>query len=177
MRNIAFPVLAAAVFMSCRPVHTDSRDAGPVVPAFMLSSDDFKDGAALDPAFTCDGKNVPPGLKWSGEPAGTKSFALTLEDLDAPRGSFTHWLIVDIPAGVNYLEREGKLPVPARELKNSFGEPGYGGPCPPSGTHRYIFTLYALSAARLEGSQTSIEKSIPKLMLAKAALTSRYSRR
>ncbi|MCX5786494.1 MAG: YbhB/YbcL family Raf kinase inhibitor-like protein [Elusimicrobia bacterium] len=173
MKNTAFMVFAAAVFVSCQPAHTDRPAAVPGVPAFTLFSEDVKDGDALDAVFTCDGKNVPPGLKWSGEPEGTKSFALILEDPDAPMGNFTHWIVVDIPAGVHSLERAGKFPAPSRELKNSFGESGYGGPCPPSGTHRYIFTLYALSAARLEGSQPSI----PKLMLAKAALTSRYARR
>ena len=179
MRNIAFTVLAATVLVSCRSAHTDSPDPapGPGVPAFTLLSDDVRDGDALDPLFTCDGQKVHPGLKWSGEPEGTKSFALTLEDPDAPMGIFTHWLVVDIPAGVNYLERAGKLPASAHELKNSFGGAGYGAPCPPSGTHRYVFTLYALSAARLEGGQPSIEKSIPKLTLAKAVLSSRYARR
>jgi Raf kinase inhibitor-like YbhB/YbcL family protein len=177
MRNIAFPVLAAAMLVSCQSAHTDSPSPVPGVTAFTLSSEDVKDGDALDAVFTCDGKNIPPALKWSGAPEGTKSFALTLEDPDAPLGVFTHWLIVDIPAGINSLERAGKLPAPARELKNSFGGYGYGAPCPPSGTHRYIFTLYALSAAQLEGSQPSIEKSIPKLMLAKAALKARYARR
>lgn len=130
-----------------------------------LTSDSFKDGDYLSQAhilsksygFGCDGGNKSPHLKWSGAPAGTKSFALTCYDPDAPTGSgFWHWLIVNIPASVSELPLDAGnpasklLPEGALQTRTDFGAPGYGGPCPPPGSpHRYIFTLFAVKEAKL----------------------------
>jgi hypothetical protein len=115
--------------------------------AFAVSSNSFKDGDYLGKdyilsenfGFGCAGGNTSPHLKWSGAPAGTKSFAVTCFDPDAPTGSgFWHWLVVNIPADVSELglgagSAGGKLPAGALQMRNDFGTPGYGGPCPPEG--------------------------------------------
>jgi Raf kinase inhibitor-like YbhB/YbcL family protein len=109
----------------------------------------FGNGAEIPKKYTCSGGDISPALSWSDAPQNTKSIALIVDDPDAPGGTWTHWVIWDIPA------QEGELPegVPANEVltngarqgKNDFGRIGYGGPCPPSGkAHRYFFRLYAL---------------------------------
>ena len=133
---------------------------------FKVTSDSFKDGDYLaqahilsaDFGFGCAGGNQSPHLQWSGAPAGTKSFAITCFDPDAPTGSgFWHWLVVNIPANVTKLplgagNKGGALPAGALQTRTDFGAPGYGGPCPPEGDHphRYLFTVFAVSADRLD---------------------------
>jgi hypothetical protein len=110
-----------------------------------LSAAGLPDGSSMPRQFTCDGKNISPPLTWSGEPEGTKSFALIVDDPDA-RG-FNHWLVWDTPASVHSLD-EGAKPE-GTSGTNGFGDRGYGGPCPPSGTHRYFFRLFALDVPSL----------------------------
>ena len=126
-----------------------------------LTSANFSDGDYLGNdhilaesyGFGCAGGNLSPQLSWSGAPEGTKSFALTCFDPDAPTGSgFWHWVVVNIPPDVTALEAGagsagGTLPAGALQVRTDFGVPGYGGPCPPEGDHphRYIFTLFAVS--------------------------------
>ena len=127
-------------------------------------SDSFKDGDYLaqqhilsaDYGFGCAGGNSSPHLKWSDVPAGTKSFAVTCFDPDAPTGSgFWHWVVVNIPPSVTELplgaSGSGKLPAGSMEVRTDFGKPGYGGPCPPKGDHphRYLFTVHAVSMDKL----------------------------
>ena len=116
-----------------------------------LTSADFRDGELLNPQFTCDGQGVSPHLGWSDVPSGTQSFALRCFDPDAPGVGFVHWLAANIPAAERQIPRGGRLPATAVEVENDFGKTAYGGPCPPSGVHRYEFTLYALDAPRLDG--------------------------
>jgi hypothetical protein len=101
------------------------------------------EGAAIPDTFTCDGANINPPLIISGVPKGTASLALILEDPDAPAGTFTHWVLFNIPATASRIE-EGEGDGQGTTGKNSAGESAYAGPCPPSGVHRYIFSLYAL---------------------------------
>jgi Raf kinase inhibitor-like YbhB/YbcL family protein len=131
-----------------------------------LTSQSFRDGDHLGDAhilskdfgFGCTGGNQSPQLSWSGAPAGTKSFAITCYDPDAPTGSgFWHWLVVNIPANVNEVTLDAgnpsapKLPAGSLQTRTDFGKPGYGGPCPPPNDHphRYIFTLFAVSQETL----------------------------
>jgi Raf kinase inhibitor-like YbhB/YbcL family protein len=135
--------------------------------AFTVTSNSFKDGDYLpsdfilsaDFGFGCAGGNKSPHLKWSGAPADTKSFAVTCYDPDAPTGSgFWHWLVVNIPADVSELalgagSSDGKLlPAGALQTRTDFGAPGYGGPCPPPGSHphRYLFTVFAVKAEKID---------------------------
>jgi Raf kinase inhibitor-like YbhB/YbcL family protein len=131
---------------------------------FTLTSPDVAANSTMANAHVfngmgCSGDNVSPQLAWSGAPAGTESFALTVYDPDAPTGSgFWHWVVVNIPAITTGLARgagtaDGKaLPAGSVQVATDFGVPGFGGPCPPSGDkpHRYIFTLFALKTPKLE---------------------------
>jgi len=157
--------------------HEEPKAAVPLAAAFSLLSDDFTDKNLLSPVFTCDGANISPALKWSGAPAGTRSFALTLRDPDAPSGDFLHWAVVDIPAGSSGTARNVKFPPGSRELKNDAGGFGYTGPCPPSGTHRYIFTLYSLDTERFGDDPAALEDFFLKHAVAKTVLTGLYERK
>jgi Raf kinase inhibitor-like YbhB/YbcL family protein len=112
-----------------------------------LGSEAFSEGDPVPVRFTCDGEGVSPPLSWSGVPEGAAELRLSLMDPDAPRGTFTHWLVVGIDPSSSDVAM-GKVPVGGTEEKNSFGEAAYGGPCPPRGdeAHHYVFTVEALDA-------------------------------
>lgn len=132
--------------------------------ALELTSAEFDDGDYLSneqvfAGFGCEGENVSPSLSWSGAPAGTKSFALTVYDPDAPTGSgWWHWVVVNIPPSTTGLPKGTgspsgeQLPPGALQVRTDFGAPGYGGPCPPQGDHphRYVFTIHAVDLETLE---------------------------
>ena len=146
--------------------------------AFELASPDFKDGGQLPVASTCDGGGTAPGLVWSGAPEGAKSFALICIDPDAPGGEFIHWIVFDIPAAVTAIPQGGQIPSGSRSLANDYGRQGFGPACPPSGTHHYIFTLYALSADRLGcDARGSFFSSIKKTQIGTAVLAGTYKRK
>jgi hypothetical protein len=134
-----------------------------------LLSKDFK--SRIPSTFTVDGKNISPQLEWSNAPQTTKSFALTCIDPDAPSGNFIHWIVYDIPASVSSIEQAQKI---GKELPNSFGKLGYKGPSPPSGTHRYVFTLYALDTEHIDAK--NFFKEIEKHKLDSAQLVGLYER-
>jgi Raf kinase inhibitor-like YbhB/YbcL family protein len=121
---------------------------------FKLTSTDLRAGKPIPARFWgCDDAGVSPQLRWSGAPATTKSFAVTLFDPDAPTGSgWWHWTAWDLPAGTTSLATGATLPAPAVSGTNDFGTTGYSGPCPPTGdiTHHYVFTVFALDVASLE---------------------------
>ncbi len=117
--------------------------------ALILSSPAFSQGGQIPTEYTCDSTDVAPELQWSGAPAGTKSFALIVDDPDAPdpkapKMTYVHWVVYDIPATLTGIPRGGQTPAGARDGRNDWKRPGYGGPCPPIGRHRYFFKLYAL---------------------------------
>lgn len=114
-----------------------------------LMSNDFKHNQLMDKKFSYRDKNVSPHLRWEGVPAGTKSYALSCNDPDAPIGDWIHWLVYNIPVNVKEIPQGG--PIPGVQVKNDFGQAAYGGPSPPSGTHRYVFRLYALKMEKIEG--------------------------
>jgi len=141
-----------------------------------LLSEDFKENEAIPSRFTCDGDDICPQLHWGDVPEGTRSFALSMTDPDAPGGTFIHWLVYDIPKDVSRMER-GRLPAGAKQVKNDFGKERYGGPCPPSGTHRYYFRLYSLDTDSLERiSRINFFQVVEKQSIAKAELMGRYKR-
>jgi Raf kinase inhibitor-like YbhB/YbcL family protein len=113
-----------------------------------IFSSAFKDGQRIPSKYTCDGQDVSPPLEWESVPDGTESFSLICDDPDAPRGTWVHWVVYEIPPNMKNLaenvrpEREPGSGI--RQGKNDWPKIGYGGPCPPSGTHRYYFKLYAL---------------------------------
>lgn len=118
---------------------------------FELTSSALQAQHMIPTRFTCDGAQHSPPLAWSGAPAQTRTFALIVDDPDAPHGTFTHWVLFNLPGDVDHLDEriapEPRLANGALQGRNDFGRSGYGGPCPPRGeTHRYRFTLYALDA-------------------------------
>lgn len=131
--------------------------------SFKLYSDVFPAEQPIPVRFTCDGQNLSPKLSWHDTPAGTRSLALIVDDPDAPKGTFTHWLVYNIPPHIHDLP-EGTpgtdyLPQGALQGKNDFGDMSYGGPCPPKGAaHHYQFTLYALDIPLTLGAGASVEK-------------------
>ena len=118
--------------------------------SFVFSSTDFPANGVIPKKFTCAGENVSPALQWSGEPGGTHSYALIVEDPDAPSGAWIHWVVFDIPHHVSSLPQavppEPQSTVGFVQGDNDFHKLGYGGPCPPPGSpHHYVFRLYALT--------------------------------
>jgi Raf kinase inhibitor-like YbhB/YbcL family protein len=109
-----------------------------------VSSSAFHDGQPLPSRFTCDGDGDPPPLAWDHVPKDAAALAIVVDDPDAPKGTFVHWVLLDLPVETTALEAGG-IPSGATQAKNSAGKASYYPPCPPSGTHRYRFTVYALS--------------------------------
>lgn len=110
----------------------------------ILESAVFSGNGLIPSQYTCDGANQSPPLSWKDTSTGTQSYALIVEDPDAPQGSWSHWVLFNIPASTRQLNEGALIPTGAISGKNSWNRTGYNGPCPPSGTHRYFFRLYAL---------------------------------
>ena len=147
--------------------------------AFRIFSAAFAEGAWIPPLHSCEGADVSPSLEWSDAPAGARSFALLVEDPDAPAGTWTHWVLWDIPARTHTLA-QGVSGVGIAG-KNDFGRPGYGGPCPPPGApHRYYFRLYALAVEKLALPNTAraaeFRAAIGGNVLAEAVCMGRFRR-
>jgi len=125
-----------------------------------LTSNDFDNNKLMDKKFSYRGGNLSPHLKWENSPKDTKSFALSCNDPDAPVGDWIHWYVVNIPNNISEISQGG--PIPGIELKNDYGKKGYGGPAPPSGTHRYFFRIYALNVEEIKDITKDNFKSIIK---------------
>jgi Raf kinase inhibitor-like YbhB/YbcL family protein len=141
-----------------------------------LTSDAFRHEARIPSKYTCDGDEVSPPLTVSGVPAGAATLALVVDDPDAPSGTWDHWVAYDIPVTDAIPEGVATLGTPGR---NSWGRSGYGGPCPPSGSHRYFFTVYALDTALGLASgarKATLLEAMEGHVLAEATLLGRYSR-
>jgi Raf kinase inhibitor-like YbhB/YbcL family protein len=146
---------------------------------FALSSPSFAEGGAIPARHTCDGDDLSPALSWQGAPHGVVAFALVVDDPDA-RG-FIHWVVYDIVGGPDGSLPEGLRPGAApAQGRNDFGRTGYGGPCPPGGTHHYRFTLWALSSGLgLSGtpSASDVRAAVTTRSLGQTVLTGTYARR
>ncbi len=151
--------------------------------AFKLISSAFPEGATIPKLHTCEGANLSPALEWSGEPGQTRSFALIVDDPDAPVGTWNHWLLFDIPPSVHSLAQGFKPGGTGISGKNDFGNQGYGGPCPPRGhgQHRYFFKLYAVGVPSLGlgagAKRAELDKALQGHILAEAQYMGRYERR
>jgi Raf kinase inhibitor-like YbhB/YbcL family protein len=117
---------------------------------FILTSEVFLEGEPIPSKFACNGDDISPPLAWSGAPENTNAFVLIMDDPDAPVGIWVHWVLFNIPGNATVLDvglpADAELPDGSQQGTNSWGRGGYGGPCPPSGVHRYFFKLYALDA-------------------------------
>ncbi|HXA50255.1 MAG TPA: YbhB/YbcL family Raf kinase inhibitor-like protein [Candidatus Acidoferrum sp.] len=147
--------------------------------AFHVFSNAFTEGGTIPRLHSCEGADVSPSLEWRDPPSGTLSFALVMDDPDAPSGLWTHWMLWDIPARVRTLAQGAKRVGVAGV--NDFGKPGYGGPCPPAGqTHRYIFRLYAIGAAALSLSagakRRAFDAAIAGKVVGEAVFMGRFHR-
>lgn len=144
----------------------------------------FSPAGAIPGSYTCDGADASPELSWSGAPAGVQSFALIADDPDAPAGTWTHWLIWNIPlqsAGLpKGVPKDGTLADGARQGRNDFERVGYGGPCPPSGKpHRYFFRVYALDRKldlKAGANRKELELAMKGHVLAQGELMGKYGR-
>jgi len=139
--------------------------------AIVVTSPAFGEGRPIPRQYTCQGDGRRPELAWQGVPGDAASLALVVSDPDAPRGTFVHWVVYDLPARDGALAAGGPLPAGAREAENSGGTSGWYPPCPPSGTHRYRFTVYALSE-RVSGRSTQrILDDVGRRAVARGTLT------
>ena len=150
-----------------------------------LTSDAFTNGQSIPVKYGCKGKNISPALTWKEAPASTQSFVLIMDDPDAPMGTWVHWILFNIPANTRNLPEDVQFtgknlePNMISTGKNSWGDLRYGGPCPPSGTHRYYFKLYALDTT-ISLSPGATKEQVLKAMqghiLAQAELMGTFSK-
>jgi Raf kinase inhibitor-like YbhB/YbcL family protein len=149
---------------------------------FRIAVAGFAEGGNIPKRYTCEGENLSPEVSWLGEPAETKSFALILDDPDAPAGTWNHWLLWDIPRDTHSLPEGDGHPAKAKSGTNDFGQRGYGGPCPPKGrgSHRYFFRLFALNTPSLGlgpgAKRTALEAALHKHAIAEASYMGRFER-
>lgn len=154
---------------------------------FSLKSHDFNDGETLNKRYSCEGDGMSPDLEWDGPPQGTRSYALIVEDPDAPGGVFTHWVVFDMPATFKHLDRgmgnDQDLKDGIKQGTTDFGHTGYGGPCPPRGhgRHRYNFVIKALDIPMLgltDGAEKAdVLKAIKGHVLGESRITGVFERR
>jgi Raf kinase inhibitor-like YbhB/YbcL family protein len=174
--------IAAGILIAVAPLpgcHASNAKGG----TMNLTSTSFQ-GSQIPAKFTCSGAGISPQLAWSAPPAGTASFALIVTDPDAPRGTFVHWVLYDLPAETRTLPEGlpglGQLTDGSRQGRSDFGEIGYGGPCPPPGSpHHYHFTLYALDAKlnlAVGATRAQVEAAMQKHILARGELVGLYKR-
>ena len=178
--------LLTASITSCGPSDgaSNSTQGGPKVENatlahLKLDSEAFKNGESIPTKFTCDGDQTPV-LTWSDPPSGTQSFALVIDDPDAPAGTFRHWGVFDIPASARSIGGDQHV---GTEVANDFGKRGYGGPCPPKGhgPHHYYFKLFALNVDKLDVTSSAkvadVENAARKHAIAQGELVGTYERR
>jgi len=148
IKNFTFLIIMLIIICSCVSKNQTESLEGENAMSIQITSSAFTEGGMIPEKYTCKGEDVSPPLKWSQVPPDAKSIALISDDPDAPGGTWIHWVLYNLP--VNITELSEAIPPKeilsngARHGKNSWGRIGYGGPCPPSGTHRYYFKIYAL---------------------------------
>lgn len=152
-------------------------------PEIRLTSTSFKDGESIPRPYTCDGINISPSLEWSGVPGAAKTIAIVCDDPDAPGGTWVHWVLYNLPAEniglVENLPASENIKAGGFQGKNDFGKIGYGGPCPPSGTHRYFFRVYALDGElplKAGATKADLMKAMEGHILLQSQLMGTYRR-
>ena len=146
---IATVAVSILLFCSCKNgEQADSEAVGGKKMEIKITSPAFEDGGLIPAKYTCDGADISPPLQWDAVPEETKSIALICDDPDAPMGTWVHWVLFNLPTETREMAEnipaDETLPNGAKQGTSNFGRIGYGGPCPPSGTHRYFFKIYAL---------------------------------
>ena len=184
----ALLLIAATVIIACCTLALRSRafaiNSGVQSMSLTISSSAFTNGGTIPKKFTCDGADVSPPLTWTDSPAGTKAFALLVDDPDAPVGNWNHWVIWNLPANLRSLpkgvSKTTHLPDGSEQGQNDFHKPGYNGPCPPAGKpHRYFFKLFALDtkvSLNSEAGKPELEAAMKDHTRATAELMGTYKR-
>jgi len=156
-----------------------TQDSGQI----RLISNAFKDGEGIPSQYTCDGVNISPPLEWNALPKTAKTVAIIAEDPDAPSGTFVHWVLYNLPADnigvVENVPLTDTLKVGGFQGKNDFEKIGYGGPCPPSGTHRYLFKIYAVDSElplKAAATKADLLKAMEGHVVAEGQLMGKYKR-
>jgi Raf kinase inhibitor-like YbhB/YbcL family protein len=174
--------IVVLLLAACKPEEPVTPEEGKM--ELTVTSSAFQEGESIPVKYTCEGQDISPPIKWAQPPIGTRSFALIVDDPDAPVGVFTHWVVFNLPADSRELPEavptQPELAGGALQGKNDFGRTGYGGPCPPSGRpHRYQFTLYALEQPldlKPGASKQQVLETMQGRVLAQGRLTGTYQR-
>lgn len=173
-------IVGAYFVLQKKPGRESIQQTQQVLTANMkLTSSVFESNQSIPVKYTCDGDNVSPQLTVSEVPQDAVSLALIMDDPDAPAGTWAHWIIFNIDPKTNQIN-ENSMPSGSQEGVTSFGKPGYGGPCPPSGTHRYFFKLYALDL-KLDlitgADKAAVENAMSGHIISQVELVGTYSRK
>ncbi len=184
-----FALLLAPAMIGC---HSSSQSAPSAAspqnspegkPEIKLTSVAFKEGLSIPRQYTCDGVNISPPLEWAGVPKSAKTIAIISEDPDAPTGVWVHWLLYNLPSEniglVENLPNTENLKAGGFQGKNDFGKIGYGGPCPPSGTHHYFFKIYAVDGElplKAGATKAELEKAMEGHIVLQGQLMGLYRR-
>jgi Raf kinase inhibitor-like YbhB/YbcL family protein len=187
-KGFAIALLAATMVAGCFKQQKAAPEVAPQQtpsPAnvFTLTSTIFKEGQPIPRQYTCDGVNVSPSLEWTAVPKTARTIAIIVDDPDAPSGTFTHWLLYNLSSETMGLVENSPagetLKGGGQQGENDFGKVGYGGPCPPSGTHRYFFKIYALDdelALKPGAKKADVEKAMEGHIVGQAQLMGTYKR-
>jgi Raf kinase inhibitor-like YbhB/YbcL family protein len=178
--------VCALLLIACagrqQPAAAD-KASSPEKPGLKIVSAAFKDGQAIPRQYTCDGVNVSPPLEWSGMPADAKTVAIVCDDRDAPAGTWVHWVLYNLPADnigiVESMPAAENLVAGGFQGTNDFQKIGYGGPCPPSGTHRYFFKIYAVDGElplKAGATKAELEKAMEGHVVGQAQLLGTFGR-
>ncbi len=181
-KMVALAALPLLVLFGAMPQYAGSAWKG--VINMQITSPAFEEGGPIPAKYTCDGQDISPPLAWKNAPDGTKSFALISDDPDAPMSTWVHWVAFNIPPELTGLQenvrKEAEAKNGVRQGNNSWPRMGYGGPCPPSGTHRYYFKIYALNALldlKPGATKAEVLQAMKGHVLAEAHLMGKYKRR
>lgn len=174
-------IILSCILAACQPtapqIPSATHEPGDTVVTLKLATPAFAANDLIPKDFTCDGANRSPELSWTDVPPNAKSFVLIVDDPDAPNGTFTHWILFDIPSGARQLDAGTSIGIAGT---NGFGQANYQGPCPPigRGTHHYFFTLYALDVSTLNlksgVSRRQVEAAINNHVVGQAQLIGLY---
>jgi Raf kinase inhibitor-like YbhB/YbcL family protein len=184
MRNNLIKAAGVSIFALGLAIAACSSEEKGGAMSFPIASTSFSAGGMIPKQHTCDGPDVSPQLSWKEAPTGTKSFALIMDDPDAPVGTWVHWVLYDLPGDTKELPegvaKQEQLENGARQGRNDFGNIGYGGPCPPGGkAHRYFFKLYALDAKlnlKAGMSKKDVERAMKGHIVGQGEVMGKYGR-